>query len=121
MISLLSRRFKSFTHAFRGAFTLCATQPNARIHLLATIVVLAAGTYFRVTTSEWMALCGAITLVWTAEALNTAIEFLADEVTLERKDRIKKAKDVAAFGVLAAAIGAVAIGALVFVPHFHLW
>ena len=52
-----------------------------------------------------------------AEALNTAVEFLADEVTLERRERIGQAKDVAAFGVLVAAVGAAAVGVLVFAPR----
>lgn len=112
-----TKRLQSFVHAFRGVFTLLATQPNARLHLAATVLVMMAGAYFRVSTMEWIALSFAIALVWVAEALNTAIEFLADEVTLERKEGIKRAKDVAAFGVLAAAVGAAAVGLLVFVPH----
>jgi diacylglycerol kinase len=56
--------------------------------------------------------------VWAAEALNTAVEFLADEVSLEHRERIGKAKDVAAFGVLATALAALAVGSLVFLPHF---
>ena len=59
----------------------------------------------------------AIGLVWAMEALNTAIELLADEVSLEQRARIGRAKDVAAFAVLAAALAAVAIGLLVFWPH----
>ena len=108
---------ESFTHAFRGAATLLASQHNAWIHLSATGIVIAAGYYFRVTSMEWIALIVAIGLVWVAEALNTGIEFLADEVSEERRDRIKKAKDVAAFGVLTASAAAFAIGIIVFLPY----
>ena len=66
---------------------------------------------------EWVAVAVAMALVWLAEALNTAVELLADEVTLERRERIGQAKDVAAFGVLAAAVGAAAVGLLVFAPR----
>ena len=52
-----------------------------------------------------------------AEALNTAIEKLADAVTMEQDKNIKKAKDLGAFGVLVAAITSVVIGIFVFRPY----
>ena len=113
----LRSRLKSFTYAFQGARVLLATQHNAWIHLAATLAAVAAGIFCRVSRPEWALLVFAIGLVWLAEALNTAIEFLADEVSEEKRERIGKAKDVAAFGVLAAAVAAGIIGALVFLPH----
>ena len=59
-------------------------------------------------------------MVWAMEAMNTALELLADEISLEQRPRIGRAKDVAAFGVLAAAIVAVLIGLFVFLPHLWL-
>ena len=93
------------------------TQPNARLHLVATFGALALGIAFQITFSEWVALSLAMALVWIAESINTAIEFLADEITLERRDLIGKAKDVGAFAVLVSAIFAVIIGFFVFVPY----
>ena len=55
--------------------------------------------------------------VWTAEALNTAFEFLADAASPNFHPLVKKAKDVAAGAVLISAIGAVVIGVLVLGPH----
>jgi len=55
--------------------------------------------------------------VWTAEALNTAFEFLADVTTPEFHPLVKKSKDVAAGAVLLAAIGSMVIGVLIFVPR----
>jgi diacylglycerol kinase (ATP) len=55
--------------------------------------------------------------VWLAETLNTAIERLADAVTLEPNENIGYAKDVAAGAVLAAAIISVVIGLTIFIPH----
>ncbi len=52
--------------------------------------------------------------VWTAEALNTALEFLADASHPEFHPLIKKAKDAAAAGVLISALGAVIIATLIF-------
>jgi diacylglycerol kinase len=56
-------------------------------------------------------------MVWMAEALNTALEFLADEVSLEKRERIGKAKDVAAGGVLITAMISVAVAVLIFANH----
>jgi len=118
MIDYLSARIRSFGYAIKGIITLIGTQPHARLHLLATVVVTGAGIYLHLRRWEWVAILLCIGMVWMAEALNTAIEFLADEVTLERRDRIGKAKDVAAGGVLIVAIISVAVAALVFLNHF---
>lgn len=113
----LFSRLKSFRHAFRGGVTLLRTQHNVWLHLLATILVVASGFFFKIPRDDWALLAVAIAMVWAAEAFNTAIEFLADEVTLERRERIKYAKDVAAFGVLISATAAIVIGVLIFLPR----
>ena len=118
MIDYLSARIRSFGYAIKGIMTLLGTQPHAHLHLLATVVVTGAGVYLHLRRWEWVAILLCIGMVWMAEALNTAIEFLADEVTLERRDRIGKAKDVAAGGVLIVAIISVAVAVLVFLNHF---
>ncbi len=117
MIDYLSARIRSFGYAIKGIMTLVGTQPHARLHLLATVVVTGVGVYVHLRRWEWVAILLCIGMVWMAEALNTAVEFLADEVTLERRDRIGKAKDVAAGGVLIVAIISVAVAALVFLNH----
>lgn len=117
MITYLAARIRSFGYAFKGIRTLIRTQPHARLHLLATAVVVAAGLSLHLRRWEWAVIVICIGMVWMAEALNTAIEFLADEVTLERRDRIGKAKDVAAGGVLISALVAIAASILVFLNH----
>ena len=59
----------------------------------------------------------AISIVWLAEAFNTAIERLSDAVTVEPNDNIGYAKDVAAGAVLSAALVAVVIGLTIFLPR----
>jgi diacylglycerol kinase (ATP) len=96
---------------------LLATQIHARFHLAATVAVVGSASYAGVTRQDWVVLTLCITSVWAAEALNTAIEVLADEVSLEWRERIKHAKDVAAFCVLATSTGAGVAGFLVFYPY----
>ena len=111
------RLLRSFGTAFRGLGALVSTQLNARIHLAATVLVCALGFAFGLSRAEWSLLVAAIAIVWVAEGLNTALEFLADAVKPDYDPLVGKAKDVAAGAVLAAAIGAAAIGLLVLGPH----
>lgn len=113
----LSNRALSFRHAISGILIVVRTQHNAWIHAVATVAVIGAGLCLNLAHWEWAALVLAIGLVWMAEALNTAIEFLADEVTKEQRPGIGMAKDCGAAGVLLAAIAAAVIGAIVFMPH----
>jgi diacylglycerol kinase len=110
-------RLRSFAYAARGLGTLLGSQHNAWIHLTATLLVVGAGCALGVARGEWLALVLAMTLVWSAEAFNTAVELLADAVTPEFHPLIEKAKDVAAGAVLICALGALVVAALVFVPH----
>ena len=114
----VSERIRSFRYAFRGIALLVLTQHNAWIHVAATVGVIGLGIYESLSNVEWCVLVLAIGLVWIAEALNTSIEFLADEVTRERREGIGRAKDVAAGAVLLAAFCSVVLGLLVFVSHF---
>jgi len=93
------------------------SQHNAWIHAVATALVIAAGVFFDITRNEWNWIILAIIAVWTAEALNTAFEFLADATSPAFHPLIGKAKDVAAGAVLIAAIGSVAIGLSIFGPY----
>ena len=111
------RLTRSFGYAFRGIGILLRTQANARIHAAATVLVVAAGFWFRISRSEWGAVVAAIGLVWTAEAVNTAIEAVVDLVSPEPHPLAGRAKDVAAGAVLCAALAALAIGVLVFGPR----
>ncbi len=94
-----------------------ASQHNAWIHAAATLAVCGLGRYVGLSASEWCWIVLAIMAVWTAEALNTAFEFLADASSPGYHPLVGKAKDVAAGAVLIAAVGAVVIGALVFTPY----
>lgn len=117
MKTTLIRRLQSFAYALQGLAQLLRTQPNARVHLLAALLVCGAGVYFGLSRAEWLWITVAITLVWISEAFNTALEQLADVLHPEQHPGIGRAKDMAAAAVLIAAVGAAVIGMLVFVPH----
>ena len=110
-------RIRSFKFAFAGIWTMLRSQHNAWIHAGITVVVITTGIFFGISAAGWCRLVLAIMAVWTAEALNTAFEFLADVASPEFHPLVKKSKDVAAAAVLISAIGSVIIGLLVFGPH----
>ena len=110
-------RLRSVRYAVRGVRTMLAGQHNAWVHAGSTVAVIAAGRALGVSAGDWCWLVAAMMAVWTAEALNTAFEFLCDVASPGFHPAVEKAKDVAAGGVLLSATGAVAIGLLVFVPH----
>jgi len=109
---------KSFKHAFIGLGNLISKEPNAKIHAAATITVIVLGIYYQLNTIEWVLSIIAVLMVWAAEAVNTAIECLADEITTEMNSNIKLAKDLSAGAVLLVVIVAVIIGIMVFGPYF---
>jgi diacylglycerol kinase (ATP) len=109
-------RIRSFRHAFRGVGIMLSSQHNAWIHALATVAAGAAGFWLEISPSEWCWIVLAVMAVWTAEALNTAFEFLADVASPEFHPLVAKSKDVAAGAVLISAIGSAIIGLLVLGP-----
>lgn len=113
----ISGRLQSVRNALHGVALMLRSQHNAWLHAFASICILTAGAVFHLSDPEWCWIILAIMAVWTAEALNTALEFLADAAKPEYHPLVKDAKDVAAGGVLISAIGSIAIGLLVLGPH----
>ena len=110
-------RIRSFRHAIVGILRMIRCQHNAWIHAAATLIVLAAACFLRVSIADWCWIILAISIVWTAEALNTAFEFLADAASPEFHPLVRDAKDVAAGAVLLTAIAASIIGVIIFWPY----
>ncbi|MEO1517591.1 MAG: diacylglycerol kinase family protein [Bacteroidota bacterium] len=115
---MLSQRFKTFKYAFDGIVDLIKTQPNARVHAVFTILVVGAGIYFEVSTTEWCLLILAIGFVFSAEAFNTSVEYLTDLVSPDIHPLAGKTKDAAAGAVLLAAICSAIVGTIIFLPKF---
>jgi diacylglycerol kinase len=110
-------RLKSFMYAFRGIAELLKHEHNARIHLFILIIVITAGVLFRIPGNDWMAILFVTGLVFVSECFNTAVEYLSDQITYEENENIRRAKDVAAAGVLISAAIAVATGIVIFLPE----
>jgi len=112
----IRKRLLSFRFAYYGLVRLWKEEHNSRIHLIALILVLILGFYFKINPNEWIAILIVCALVFLAEIFNSAIENLADFIEPNKNPIIGKIKDYAAAAVLIAAFLAVLVGLIVFIP-----
>jgi len=112
----VKKRLLSFVYAFRGIKVLYRDEPNAWIHTVALLMVLAAGFYFQISNHEWLAVIICIGMVFSAELLNTAIEHICNFINPNFDKRIGVIKDLAAAGVLLSAIASLIVGLIIFLP-----
>jgi len=113
---MVASRLRSFRAALTGLGSLLRGEPNARIHAVAALAVILAGFWLEVSRLEWCWLLAAIAAVFAAEALNTALESLADAVHPDPHPGVGRAKDAAAGAVLVVAFAAALVGLLVLGP-----
>jgi diacylglycerol kinase len=108
---------ESFVHAWNGIAYVFRTQRNARVHLVCALAAITLGVALRLSPLEFVAIIFAIGAVVGAELINTVAEAIVDLVTDKYHPLAKIAKDVAAGAVLWSAMGAVAVGIVIFGPH----
>jgi diacylglycerol kinase len=113
MAHWLAHLLRGFPPAWAGLVHLVKSERHARFHLAATAGVIATGVLLNIQREDWLWLTIAMATVWMAEAFNTSLERLADRVTQEQDPLIRQAKDLAAAGVLIAAVAAAVIGGMV--------
>lgn len=111
-------RLKSTTYAFKGAVKLITTEHSVMVQSSLAVLLIIAGFYFEIDRYEWMLQTLAIGLVLSIEGLNTAVEKMADFIHPNYHERIGFIKDIAAGAVFFAAIMAIIIGLIIYVPKF---
>jgi len=114
--SPLLRRWRlKFSNALRGIVVGIRNQNSYCIHFPAVLFVVAIASWLRVSQWQWLALILCITLVFSAELFNSALEHMARAITREENPEIRDALDVASGAVLVASIGAAVVGLVVLV------
>ncbi|WP_163399700.1 diacylglycerol kinase family protein [Flavobacterium fluviatile] len=111
-------RLKSVTYAFKGALKLITTEHSIMVQFSIGILMTIAGFYFDISHEEWLFQIFAIGLVLSIEGLNTAIEKVADFIHPNYHEKIGFIKDIAAGAVFFAAMTAMAIGLIIYIPKF---
>ena len=116
--SFIRGRVRSFKYAFRGLWLLIKTEASIKSQLVLGILISILGLVMDLSLTEWLFQTLAIALVLTAESLNTAIEKLCDFVNPDYDKRIGFIKDISAGAVAFAALFALIIGLIIYLPKF---
>lgn len=114
----VSGRIKSFKYALKGVWLLISTEHSIMVQLGITALVTVIGWQMEISRIEWIFQILAIGLVLVAESLNTCIEKVCDFVQPEYDQKIGFIKDIAAGAVSFAAIIALIIGLIIYLPKF---
>ena len=116
--TFLGKRLKGCGYALKGALLLLKNEASIQVQAVIAIIMTVAGFYFEISATEWMLQIFAIGLVMSIEGINTAAEEIADFVHPDFHNKIGFIKDVAAGAVFFAAITAVIIGCIIYIPKF---
>jgi diacylglycerol kinase (ATP) len=116
--TFINGRLKSVTFAVKGAIKLITTEHSVMVQFSLGILMTILGFYFNITKTEWLFQTFAIGLVLSIEGLNTAVEKIADFIHPNYHERIGFIKDIAAGSVMFAAMTAIIIGLIIYVPYF---
>ena len=114
--TFFSGRLKSVSYALKGALKLITTEHSVMVQFSLGILVTVAGFYFGISKTEWLFQTLAIGLVLSVEGLNTAVEKIADFIHPNYHERIGFIKDIAAGAVFFAAMTAIIIGLIIYIP-----
>lgn len=110
---------QAMNHAMDGIKQVLREERNMRFHVVAAIIACVVAAFCKISAMEWLWILLAIFVVFTAEFLNTVTEAVTDLLVGHHFDlNVKKAKDVAAGGVLISAIFSVLVGLIIFIPRF---
>ena len=112
----LNLRMKSFANAWRGTKIAIKLEVNLRIHLAIALLVVLAGAFLQISTTEWLVVWLCVGAVVVAELMNTAIEKLVDMVSPQYNQQAGLVKDVAAGAVLVCTMVAAVAGLIIFIP-----
>jgi diacylglycerol kinase (ATP) len=118
--SFIRGRWRSLKFAFKGVWLLLTTEDSIKIQVFAAIMVTVLGIYFNISSTEWMLQFLAIGMVLVAEALNTAIEKIADFVHPDYHIKIGFIKDIAAGAPTFAGIISLIIAGFIYIPKINL-
>ncbi|WP_130735088.1 diacylglycerol kinase [Flavobacterium sp. J27] len=115
--TFVTGRLKSIVFAVKGAYKLATTEHSIMVQLSIGLLMIIAGFYFNITKEEWLIQTLATGLVLGVEGINTAVEKIADFIHPDYHKKIGFIKDIAAGAVFFAAITALTIGCIIYIPY----
>ena len=118
--SFIRGRLRSLKFAFKGAWLLLTTEDSIKVQVFMAVIVTVMGFYFDISNIEWMLQFLAIGMVLVAEALNTAVEKIADFVHPDFHAKIGFIKDIAAGAPTFAGIISLILAGFIYIPKINL-
>lgn len=118
--SFLKGRLRSLKFALRGMWLLITTEDSIKAQLFIALIATILGFYFDISNVEWMIQFLAIGLVLVAEAVNTAVEEIADFIHPDYHEKIGLIKDIAAGAPSFAAFISLIIAGFIYIPKLIL-
>lgn len=106
----------SIRNATNGLLTAVRTERNLWFHLIAGLLATGLGILLKIEPLEWAVIILVIFNVFTAEIINTSLEYVVNFASPEKNEFARKAKDVSAAAVFIEAIASILIGLLIFLP-----
>jgi diacylglycerol kinase len=114
--SFIIGRINGVKYALKGALILLRTEASIKAQLTIGLLLTIAGFYFNISLIEWMFQVMSIGLILSIEGLNSAIEEIADFIHPEFNHKIGLIKDIAAGAVFIAAVSAIIVGLIIYIP-----
>lgn len=114
--TFLGKRILGFKYAIKGAWMLLKNEASIQVQVTIALVMTFAGFYYEISSTEWIFQILAIGMVLSIEGLNTAAEEIANFVHPNFHNKIGYIKDVAAGAVFFAAVAAIIVGCIIYIP-----
>lgn len=116
MKDFINKRLKSLKYVSKGIFYLIK-EPPVLVHITASMIWIALGFFFHITTYEWIVQLLCIGLVLSVEGLNTAVEKICDFIHPDHHKMIGVIKDIAAGSVGFAVIPVTVVLSVIYFPY----
>ena len=105
----LARIARAAGYSWRGLRAAVRHEAAFRQELLLGLPLLLAAPWVGRSALEALLLAGSVVAVWIVELLNSALEALADELSLDMRERLGRAKDLGSAAVMLALLFAAAV------------
>ncbi|TYP96775.1 diacylglycerol kinase (ATP) [Tenacibaculum adriaticum] len=112
----VKKRLRGIKFALKGIWILATTEDSIKAQFFIGLFAIVLGFLFNISLSEWMIQLTITGLVLVAEALNTAVEKMADFIHPNFDKKIGIIKDVAAGAAGFAAIISIIVGCIIYIP-----
>lgn len=114
-----SKKGIGLKYALQGILLAYTHERNFRIHIIISLLVIGGSFLLKLTRFEWLFVLLSIVLVLMTELINSNIERIIDYIKPEYHPQAKIIKDIAAGTVFIAALFAVIVGCIIFIPKFN--